>query len=339
MELYFNIHDEFKFRVIGDRGDALLNFLKKMYSFFSSDYERKLDMEVFSREDFMPSMQGTKVVNGKFFVKENSIYLNDSHKLSSWDSFIDIGSNPVKIVAKGDPFFSHRFIWRFVIESTMQYIMAKKGFIFIHASAVGKKRAHVFPAGPGGGKTSTSLNLSRRGFTFFGDDYIIIKNNVVYSYPTSIRLMDYSLDACPFVIDKLDFMERMELDAKSLACKLSLGWGKIPLDMDVRKLVNNIGTKQKIGNIIILTKTNDENLTLKTLERDNAIQKIISINELENERFNRYLSALRRVAPIKSYMDMMKKNLSSLKANYYELFIPRDVNREEISEKIMSVSK
>jgi hypothetical protein len=64
----------------------------------------------------------------------------------------------------------------------------------LHAGAVSKdKKAFIFCGRGGVGKTSTIINLTRKGFDYLSDDWLIIGNGHAYPFPKTVHIFGYNL--------------------------------------------------------------------------------------------------------------------------------------------------
>jgi hypothetical protein len=65
----------------------------------------------------------------------------------------------------------------------------------VHASAMSRNgQAMMFPSQSGAGKSTTALYLSEAGYDYLGDDFIILHDGHVHSYPTPLNLFPYHMN-------------------------------------------------------------------------------------------------------------------------------------------------
>lgn len=321
MKIGYNIHNIFKFNIESKKQ----SYLNNVYSYFKTNIIKNPDMNIILNHKFIIPKNGFKNINKRFFISKNKIYFEDSHKFSQWRALIEnLESNKLNLVLGGNILFSERFLYRFIVEPIIQYKLVQKGYSFVHSSSVGGKKAHVFVSLPGVGKTSIAMNLVREGYEFFGDDFIILYKNKVYSYPTSVRLLDYNMKTCPFLWKKIKNKEKLFLTLKSLLRIFSLNKIKLPQDIDVKQITNKVGKSKEIGSVNILRSSKNSKVKIKKITKREAIRKIILINKPEFERFSQCLEIYSRMKKgLPNYWRLQKKNLSKLNAKYYEIYIPK----------------
>lgn len=87
-------------------------------------------------------------------------------------------------------------IMRQSIHMPLFYLLKTLGFFLLHGAAVVKnEHCFLFPGLGGIGKTTLALDLvTKKGFKFLTDDYILIKDNFVYSFAEKVRCPQYTLD-------------------------------------------------------------------------------------------------------------------------------------------------
>ncbi len=116
------------------------------------------------------------------YKKENDYFYSDGSSL--------VFSQPGKGISKGyisektinsGRFFSHIFFYIILAE-----MLRHNGLYYIHSSGVKKNRTSILIPGNGGvGKTTISLALVRKGFSYLSDDALLIKKvkNTVFAHP------------------------------------------------------------------------------------------------------------------------------------------------------------
>jgi len=88
------------------------------------------------------------------------------------------------------------FIQAQVLEPLMYWSFLKQNIFFMHSAGVSKDRkAYVFPAYGGTGKTTTSMSLLTKGYSFMGDDLLIIDpgKKLVFPYPRPLHIFTYNV--------------------------------------------------------------------------------------------------------------------------------------------------
>jgi hypothetical protein len=80
---------------------------------------------------------------------------------------------------------------------------------FLHSGAVSDgSKAYVFTAEGGVGKTSTVLNLAKKGYQYLSDDWLIIGNGRAYPFPKTLHIFDYNLKHDKEIAKKLLGLKR-----------------------------------------------------------------------------------------------------------------------------------
>lgn len=344
----YNMHDIFKFSITS-KSKRVLKYVDKTYSFFRAGTTDNADLEIFVGP-FKPFLDNSKIINGKYYIKDNSIYCEDSYKLSKWKVWIKNIDKNTKVYFDGDNLFSHWFLLRDVIEPIMRYKLTFKGFSFIHSSCVSDDDyAYIFSACKGVGKTSTAMNLIEKGLKLFSDDFTILsKEGVVYSFPCAIRLHGYNIDACPFLKNKLKSKDRLCISIKELIYKISNYYANITHDVNINDIFSEvqIGLVRSLGMIILFTKTNGDVIKIKSADSAELIQQLIIINKFEMSNFLYYLLAYTYVYPNSKaniYWESEADNFSIIsKIPCYEIEIPKKYTQDvfkNVDKLISSMSE
>ena len=148
-----------------------------------------------------------EVVNRKYHIYKDAIYAEDSYKVAKFKFMVcGLDTATTQIYFDGN-FWAYYILYKFFIEPVIRFKLNAKGYFMIHSSSVYvDNKAFVFPASPSVGKTSTMLNWLHGGMAFIADEYSILKDGKVYSYPTPLRLHDYNLKANPYICKDMPFM-------------------------------------------------------------------------------------------------------------------------------------
>lgn len=78
--------------------------------------------------------------------------------------------------------------------SWMEALFAWPDKCMLHAAAVAKNnRGYLICAGPNTGKTTGVLGLVQEGYEYLADDWAIIGNNAIYSFPKTLHVYDYNI--------------------------------------------------------------------------------------------------------------------------------------------------
>lgn len=190
----FDIHNKFKFSIIGKQNSELEKYLNDELGYFKSEVTSP-DMEI-ELVDKIP--EGKTPLFPLYSKDDASFYLKDSYgnKIT-----ILYETSNVRLTAESK--INGNFLLYVIIEPLMFYNLLGKGFTFLHASAVSKDdKALMFCAWPHTGKTNTVLSLILRNYSFLADESSLIsRKGYVYPYPRPISAFYYNLEEFPELID------------------------------------------------------------------------------------------------------------------------------------------
>lgn len=341
MMLSFNIHGIFKFRVLGNN-NKYMDYLEREYSYFKVRSVNNPDLIVYIG-DFKSKTSGCTVVNHKYFVKKDFLYCRDSYKIVKWKVQIEGFEKNNTIIRFHSGRLGDYFLCRYVIEPFMRYKVNKKGYVFLHSSAVSKgKNAYLFFASKGVGKTSTILNLVNRGFSFMSDDYTILsKHGTVFSFPTTIHMFFYNVKQCPFILKKLGTRDKLGIKLRHLNYLLTMGYAQFPYSINVLDIfpASSIGKRKELKSLIFLHKVRDKGIIArKKINASSLAKKIVMVNKFEACNFLEYMLAYSFLFPkstVARHWDLSEKNLiSALKnKNLSEILVP-EAYTDRIFKKI-----
>ncbi|GEM_PF-2643980 len=293
----FNIHNLIKIHVDGTQ-KRTLNYFCRDYFHFTTVEPTEPDIEVII-SDFVPDIDNCYLVNHKYYIKDDSIFCKDTHKVVKWKVYIKALSEKKTIVYFSGTKFSEVFLRDCIIEPIIALKLALKGFVFLHASGIAMHgKGFVFPACKGVGKTSTLLNLAGQG-VFLGNDKVIISSDgYVYSYPTLVHIFGYNLKDMPHAFRLLSKRQRMETQIKRAIKKLSFEYASLPLDIDPQLIWGQLGNSYPLQSVILLSKSTKTDI--KILEHDNKeefIKRLTIINRYEMDYFENLLLAYSFIYP------------------------------------------
>ncbi|OGI12565.1 hypothetical protein A3K64_01515 [Candidatus Micrarchaeota archaeon RBG_16_36_9] len=315
MIAHYNIHNLLKIKIITSN-KGFFNYIDREFSFFKTGKISNPDITV-TIEDFVPNLLHTNVINHKYFIRDNFLYCKDSYKVVKWEVQIEgINEKHTSIKFSGN-YFSKGFLVSYIIEPLIRFKLEKKGYTFVHSSAISNgKESILFFACKGVGKTSTILNLIEKGFLYMSDDFTILSNKgFVYSYPTTIHMFGYNIRQCPFIYNRLRLKDKINIIFKDLIFKLSFRYASLPLNINVKDVFSDseIGRVYPLKELIFLTKSTDARIDIKNnYDRESVAKQIISVNKLETFNFLDYMLAYESVFPesdLASHWSRSYKNL------------------------------
>ncbi|NIO44345.1 MAG: hypothetical protein GTN36_02215 [Candidatus Aenigmarchaeota archaeon] len=325
----YSIHDIISFKIIDKN-----NFFKKKFSRFETSYSY-FQVNKLSNPDiiinigpFQPSNNNCKVLDGRFHIKKDYLFCNDSYKLAKWKLEI-IGLESKKTIINVDANASGQlFIPGYIIDPIIRIKMQEKGYPMIHASAVSKnKNGYVFAARSGCGKTVISVSLLEKGFDFLGDNWIIIKNGYALNYISTLNIFDYNIN--DFVSDKMSSKDLYILKLKKILYDMTDGYIKLFSQIQIHRFISKINKRTKISKLFFITKNKKFSIKNK-INKDNLITQLVLNNKFEMFPFFKYMLEYSFIFPnskIASFLPDMEENIRrSLKnVKLYRMFIPENI--------------
>jgi len=211
--MFFNVHNIFKFALEGEISEKIKKYFHNELGCFETK-GRTPDLKVRlvshipdPRVNFYPNSGR----DNKYF------YTRDQYSRK-----VGIFSNS-EVIAESEVLGS--FLLEDIIEPLALIHFLKKGYTFLHASAVSNNgQALVFSAFPKTGKTNAALSLIKSGYDFLSNELIIVSDRgEVFSYPRPLALYPYNLEAFPEIIDIVankKFLKKKEIEFFILLSKI-----------------------------------------------------------------------------------------------------------------------
>lgn len=338
MKYYYNLNGLLTFSI--DAHKKKLDYINRQYCYFKQDSEIKnVDMEVIVGpfDKIRPPYQ---VVNRKYFVTQDCIYAEDSYKVARWRFMIEgLKEKKTRIYFDGN-FWSYYILYKFFIEPVLRYKLNSNGFFMIHSSSVATSEgAFVFPASPSVGKTSTMLNWLNEGKDFMADEFTILSQDAVYSYPTPLRLHDYNLTANPFIKKDMSQRDKFQIYLRTWILRLTLGYGDVTHEVNIWDVFPKVKIcdKSRLNKIVIFTKYSGEDVQIEEMSASELIDRLIIINRFETSRFTDYLQAYEYVTKTKhkdGFWEKMRENGGRIfqEKQYYAFNIPQKYTRKTFDQ-------
>ncbi|MFC2016532.1 hypothetical protein ACFLUF_02335 [Chloroflexota bacterium] len=226
MEQYYSLHDIVTFKIVAG---SLPRRLKLEYANFESIRIENTDFTVYLG-NFSPSKKDCQVLDNIYFVDRDYFYTEGSYKTGKWHlelTGFEQGNFNVRLSTNiVGSIFSDMFICAYVIDPLIKYVLNRKGYCAVHASAVSRNgSAFLFPAQSGAGKTTTAAYFTREGFDFLGDDFVILHKGRIFSYLTPLNIFAYNLNQV--INDNFNTMDRVVIKMKNALYKATSGYIKI----------------------------------------------------------------------------------------------------------------
>jgi hypothetical protein len=343
-KINFDIHGLLKFTIEGNNKKIIKHF-EKDYAYFITNTDIEPDFKLIV-SDFKMKNDNCYFINYKYYVRENYISCNDGYKIVKWKMSIEnLDTKP--IVRFNGGIFSEIFLRDYIIEPLIAFLFNQKGYVLLHASSIAyKDRGYIFPATKGTGKTSTLLNLIKDGGIYLSNEPTLLsENGVVYSYPSFIHVYYYNFKSVPFLSENLYFLQKIELYLKNFAHVLSFKFVSFSLNLDAKCLFKEIGTSLPLKTLILLNKTNRNNVIIHPkINKSDVIDKLVIINQFEWEYFTRLANAYSYVFPkssVSMFWEIYRKNLEkSLKnCDLYSVDVPKVYDDKTYDEIFKLIQK
>ena len=228
----YNIHGFCTVDIIDHSGLVIETMLdvQHRYQCFRVDHDPAVapDLRV-TIGNFKPYTAGCTQLDDMWWIKEGYLYHDgETYKMGARWSFdvsgLDGGMLELRIAANtlGRPFIAGKIMDAFIF-----YLLQQRGCSLLHASEVAHDgEAFVFAARGGGGKTTLALAAAfQNGMAFMGDNFVILKNGIVYSYLSDLNMFGYNLH--PRVWENLTRFEKARFRALAVVYRLTSGYIKI----------------------------------------------------------------------------------------------------------------
>ncbi len=291
----YSIHGFCTFDILDQSGGLakVLVDVQSRYQCFRVDHDPATvpDMRVVIG-GFEPDMAGCTKLDDAWWVKEGYLYhRGETYKMGARWSFDVSGLDGdmlelrISANAQGRPFIAGRIISFFIF-----YLLQLRGYSLLHASTVAQNGdAFLFAARGGGGKTTLALAaVFNMGMSYMGDNFILLKDGMVYSYLSDLNMFGYNLH--PRVWENLNTFERTRFRVLAVVYRLTLGYIKIFSSVSpLRFLQGSICDSAQVKNLNMM-RTYDS-YSCEPLLREDLIPCMTSNMKLEFFSFVRHAAA------------------------------------------------
>lgn len=236
----------------------------------------------------------------------DEIYSKYHYKLSWWRIHItNLEGTPINIRFSGDPFFSSKLLFSALVEPLIKYVLSRKGVNMIHASSLSLNgRGAAFCGASGTGKTTLLLNLlNHKKSVYYSDDQTIVKDGVLYSYPTPIGVRTNTLRNTPLNVRAYDLLGILTQNMLNFVTNYygNLTWD-IPIDrLKIADKNIMVGDQTPLTALYILHVGDKDQVT--RLSKEEAISHLNQLNLEQNKKqvvIDRYF---------KDYLESTGRNL------------------------------
>jgi len=347
MIAYYNIHNILRIKI-----DTVKPNIIKDYEYYFRNFKVAekpnidIDMEIKDlSEFFLP--EESKNFSGNYFGFDNGVF----NKKESYAIKID---NEKMTVFLDDS--------NLCINSLMQHCLLIKKCSFIHGASISYKgEGIIFPAPPNTGKTLLMSKMrEKENVKFFGDDYLIIRNDgTLFSFPADLSIYSYHFDFFPELKSspenkkiKKVFYEKVLVDIlKDLPIKKNLkklarfiGYDYLQggqyLKVNAKRLIapEKFGESAEIKYSIFLNRYNGKDIKIEKNCIEKTTREILGILQREwRDTMPIYhllssFGVLDFAEHLNNTKDIIKEGLSH--ADFYRILIPLDMDSELALKKM-----
>jgi len=334
--LSYNLHDILKLKITRDEGHGLRDLINLKFSFFEVEDINNPDVTL-NIGKFSPSNKNCYLVDHKYYVKENYFYCKELEGKGKWEVELKGLDEKHTIInfnggLKGTQSLINRdFIAQMLLLNIIEYKLARKDYFLLHAGGVSRDgEAFIFAGRGGTSKTSICLDLVKRaGFSLLGDDHVILHEDKVLSFPTSLRVLDFMFRYLPDE-NSWNFLNKLRF-AKYI-------WSKRKKEV-MEDIMVRISKPSKLKRLFFIVRTSKKEMNKRELSLEEATAKFITNNELEyfislsrmginSAPFLRYMLAYSFVFPrssVASLQSVQKRKVEALLSSIapiYEVEVP-----------------
>jgi hypothetical protein len=279
----------------------------------NSEYDFTVQMGPFVRKDRV-----CNVLDDNFHIAENYIYYQDKRKLAKWNVQIDnLETSPEVMISTN--LVGNITAPLNIIEFLIQYCLIRKNVSIIHSSGICKNgKCVLFPARSGAGKTTLALSLLDRGFSYLGDNYIILDKGTARKYISPLNIFSYN--RLPIVERNLNSKQRLLMFSKKNFYTITGGYFKLFEKINPKNLFGDlIVEKCPLSGILLLEVDSDSTegeFTLKEVKRQALIKKLRYNMELDLLVFNKCIYSYGYMYPNSTlskfwtlYEDILERNI------------------------------
>ena len=338
--LNYNIHNILKFQINLNKKFNIFDYLNIEHRFFEVESIDKPDL-ILNIGHFQPSNEDCYIVNSKYHIKENYFYCKDSNDNTKWEieifgfesgnTIINIDINVPGIRGLLPILGAHNLF----ISPLIDYKLVTNGYSLLHSAGLSKNKKAFLLAGMGGAfKTTLSMDFVRKGgFDFLGDERVIYRDGIVWSYPIGLISFDYR---CRNLSTE---------NMKNFTDRINMIRHNLKNYQHIDKLDLNIANKSELCAIFFICKNSErKSISYEKCDLKNAINKMILNNQIEmshtympnlsgvsSSPYFEYMNSYSFIFPnsqVAMHWENMRKNLKETleKVPIYEIEIPLEYN-------------
>jgi hypothetical protein len=281
----YRVHSFLTFEILDRRSKPLASLLnvERRYSAFRETRPRNgpPDLRI-NIGPFRPQLSDCLVLDDEYCVGPDYLFhAGESGKLGGFWRFECHGINSdrctVNIDANwtGIPFVPGR-----IIDFFIQYMLAKRGYLLIHAAGIAHNQRAVLLSGRGGGgKTTLTLRaMEQGGYGFLGDNFTILRDGIAYGYPSDLHLFGYNMR--PVIWGRLKARERSRFRLFFLLYRLSAGYIKIFTTITPYRIFPD-GIQESARTAIFFSLLSGSRFSCEGIPRQTVVKRTLSNQKLE----------------------------------------------------------
>lgn len=332
--LCYNFHNLLKVIINRDKEHTFFDKFNLKFSYFEVDDVIQPEI-ILNIGDFQSLNRKKYTIDHKYHIDSGYLFCSESNRRISWKiEIIDLESECTTIniscQTRGvNGLIYPDFFPQNILLKIIEYRLFLKDYYLVHGAAVSKgEDAYVLVGRGGSFKTSICMDLIRNyGYSYLGDDRIIIGDGKVFAFPINANVFGYM---------------KQNMDNEN-------AWGiqhKIKCFYDTqkgKKYPIGVTESAKITKILVINKTNKKDLTVKNLPltafgnlllNNNRLEDFIDIQFLEiyNAPFFRYCLAYANIFPNSSLNVFLNEFGEQLKT----ILLDKEITLVEIPDRYSS---
>lgn len=332
--LNYNIHNILKFQITRDKKRNFMKDLNLEFSFFEVEEDMDDPDIVLNIGKFIPSNNDCYLIDHKYHIKENYIYCKDFGGKAKWAVEIfgfEDGATTINYngrVPWSAALFPDRLPQNIILQPLIEYKLCKKDYLLIHSAGISNNnKGYVLAGRPSAFKSTLTMDFVRRtGFSWLGDDRVIIHKDKILSFPVSPITFNFKCKYLPTeefqgFLDKIRFVKYLHHNIDCENC-----------DAPISK-------SSKLEALLFIARTNRGVIKKRSVYLEETVDKLVENNRAEMMllHFYKYMLAYSFVFPdskIAAYWDDLRVNLKDIfmSASIYEIEIPEKYDLDVFNE-------
>jgi len=214
----YNIHNLINIKINKYIEVNAFNKILNPLDYFRTSNENKHYDIILNICNFTPKNENSYFLDHKYYIKENYIYAEDNINMLNWKVEINGFEKDTTIINFWSNFLGLRYFINnylpqemFLFPLIVYKLFLIKNSYLIHSSGVSKNgKAHIFMGLEGHKKTEITINYLKKGFNYVGDDWVILTNKGVYSFPKNFYSFLYSYTNNNIITEKYSIFNKLD---------------------------------------------------------------------------------------------------------------------------------